>query len=461
MGRKGVVSPEKGGIGMNRTEKLLGSALVLALTNLPVWCPLAGLSGFAAAGLAVLLTVCFLAFNVVPRWRKDCFTRLGLMVGGEILTVVNLVTLTANLFLYLNWGFRMGELGISVPQLVIGIVCALLCGAVLAVNGFLRMLASSVQLGVRRRVFLLLLWWVPVLNVILLWRACRIVREEFRFETEKRELDRVRCESRLCATRYPIVLVHGVFFRDTRFFNYWGRVPAELIRNGARVYYGNQQSAASVADCAAELKERVEAVVRETGCGKVNLIAHSKGGLDCRWAVSKLGLAPMVATLTTINTPHRGCAFVDWLLQKCPPSVCSRIASSYNAALRRFGDKNPDFMAAVRDLTSARCREFNGEAADAPGVSYRSVGSRMRSSRSAPMPLFLTWRLVHHFDGDNDGLVGVSSMQWGDTFRMLQPPGRRGISHGDMIDLNRQNIRGFDVREFYVSLVRDLKSQGY
>ena len=41
------------------------------------------------------------------------------------------------------------------------------------------------------------------------------------------------------------------------------------------------------------------------------------------------------------------------------------------------------------------------------------------------------------------------------------PPGRRGISHGDMIDLNRQNIRGFDVREFYVSLVRDLKSQGY
>ena len=26
----------------------------------------------------------------------------------------------------------------------------------------------------------------------------------------------------------------------------------------------------------------------------------------------------------------------------------------------------------------------------------------------------------------------------------------RGISHGDMIDLNRENIRDFDVREFYV-----------
>lgn len=445
---------------MNWTEKIFGSALVLALTNLPVWSSLAGLSGLGTAGLAVLLTACFLAFNVAPRWRRDCFTRLGLMVGGEILTVVNLFTLTANLILYLNWGFRMAELNISVPQLVVGIVCAVLCGVVLAVNGLLRMLASSVQLGVRRRALLLLFWWFPVVNVVLLWRACRTVREEFRFETEKIELNKIRCESELCATRYPIVLVHGVFFRDTRFFNYWGRIPAELIRNGARVFYGNQQSAASVADCAAELCDRVESILRETGCEKVNLIAHSKGGLDCRWAISKLGLAPKVATLTTINTPHRGCAFVDWLLQKCPPSVCSHIEKSYNAALRRFGDKNPDFMAAVRGLSSVCCKEFNEEVLDAPGVVYRSVGSKMRSSRSAPMPLFLTWRFVHAFDGDNDGLVGVESMPWGESFRMLDPPGRRGISHGDMIDLNRQNIRGFDVREFYVSLVHDLKSLG-
>ena len=39
--------------------------------------------------------------------------------------------------------------------------------------------------------------------------------------------------------------------------------------------------------------------------------------------------------------------------------------------------------------------------------------------------------------------------------------GRWDISHGDVVDLNRENIRGFDVREFYVKLVADLKRRGY
>ena len=42
----------------------------------------------------------------------------------------------------------------------------------------------------------------------------------------------------------------------------------------------------------------------------------------------------------------------------------------------------------------------------------------------------------------------------------LNPPAKRGISHGVMIDLNRENIKGFDVREFYVQLVRELKEKG-
>ncbi|MFR3117133.1 MAG: hypothetical protein ACLTOJ_06740 [[Clostridium] symbiosum] len=44
---------------------------------------------------------------------------------------------------------------------------------------------------------------------------------------------------------------------------------------------------------------------------------------------------------------------------------------------------------------------------------------------------------------------------------MLTTKEHRGISHGDMIDLNRETIRDFDVREFYVRLVHDLKERGY
>ena len=71
--------------------------------------------------------------------------------------------------------------------------------------------------------------------------------------------------------------------------NYWGRIPKELETNGAVLFHGNHQSAASVPACAQELDARIREIVAETGCEKVNVIAHSKGGLDMRYALSELG----------------------------------------------------------------------------------------------------------------------------------------------------------------------------
>jgi len=43
-----------------------------------------------------------------------------------------------------------------------------------------------------------------------------------------------------CATKYPIVLVHGAGFRDMNVvINYWGRIPAYLQARGVKIYYGN------------------------------------------------------------------------------------------------------------------------------------------------------------------------------------------------------------------------------
>ena len=72
-----------------------------------------------------------------------------------------------------------------------------------------------------------------------------------------------------------------------------------------------------------------------------------------------------------------------------------------------------------------------------------------------------SYHIVKHFDGENDGLVSEKSFPWGSRFTYLKTDGRRGISHGDMIDLNRENIKGFDVREFYVGLVARLKNRGF
>ena len=335
--------------------------------------------------------------------------------------------------------------------------------ALLFWNGMIRVYACSVQLGIRHRVIGILCGFIPVVNLILLVKIIRIVSDEISFETEKEKLELARENEQVCRTKYPVLLVHGVFFRDRRFLNYWGRIQGTLIRNGARIFYGNHESAASVPDAAAELSTRIQKIVADTGCGKVNIIAHSKGGLDCRWALNCLDTAPYVASLTTINTPHHGCEFADYLLNKIPKKMQLKIAGTYNTAMKKMGDKHPDFMAAVSDLTAERCEERNRLMKDSDAeqnIVCKSVGSRLDHASGGKFPLNFTYPLVKYFDGPNDGLVAESSCRWGTEFQFLTAQGKRGISHGDVIDLNRENIPGFDVREFYVRLLSDLKKRG-
>lgn len=336
--------------------------------------------------------------------------------------------------------------------------------AVLAVTfwvGIIRIYVSSRQLGIKWRVIGILCGWIPVVHLIVLGKLISLASGEAALENEKLIRDKARQADRVCAARYPILMVHGVFFRDFRYLNYWGRIPAALEANGATIFYGNHQSAASVADSGREIADRIQQILKETGCGKVNIIAHSKGGLDSRYAISKLGMAPYVASLTTINTPHRGCEFADYLLGKIPEKQQQTVANAYNSALKKLGDTNPDFIAAVTDLTASACENLNRELPDPQGVYIQSTGSCMKKPSGGRFPLNTTNAFVKQFDGENDGLVGYESFKWGSNFIYLKPQGRRGISHGDVIDLNRENIDTFDVREFYVELVSDLKRRGF
>ncbi len=168
-----------------------------------------------------------------------------------------------------------------------------------------------------------------------------------------------------------------------------------------------------------------------------------------------------MASLTTINTPHRGCVFADYLLSVIPESVQGTIAAAYNAALKKLGDESPDFMAAVGDLTASACLAMNEIVKDSPGVYYQSVGSKLNKAADGQFPLNFSYKLVKYFDGPNDGLVADESFPWGSRYQMLVTAGERGISHGDMVDLNRENLVDFDVREFYVQLVSRLRRMGF
>src|SRR5262245_58431741 len=179
----------------------------------------------------------------------------------------------------------------------------------------------------------------------------------------RRWLRRVRRACGRVAPRHPVVLLHGLFG-----FDELGVGPARLAyfrgltgliqQVGADVHRPALARTAAVAVRAEELARRIE----QLGEKRVNLIAHSMGGLDARYAIAKLGLAERVAALITIGTPHRG----------TPPAALGARVGRRLSLSRALGALGLE-AAAIDDLTTARAKRFNAEVKNARGVWYASV----------------------------------------------------------------------------------------
>ena len=267
-----------------------------------------------------------------------------------------------------------------------------------------------------------------------------------------------------CQTKYPLVLIHGAGFRDLKWPVYWGRIPAALERRGAVIRYGLQDCWASTETNAAEIIRRIDQVLAETGAEKVNLIAHSKGGLEARMAASSLGAGAKIASITTIATPHRGSKTVD-LLFKMPRGLFNLAAFAVNNWIRVVGDKKPDFLAVCQGFTTQAAERFNRENPDVPGIFYQSYACVMGHPFS-DLNLSTANFVVNRLEGPNDGLVTVKSASWGEHPHVLRSNGFRGISHLDAIDLRRAPLsckegQGVsDICRVYIEIAQDLKRRG-
>ncbi|MBC8547384.1 triacylglycerol lipase [Clostridiaceae bacterium NSJ-31] len=422
-------------------------------------------SGRTAAVL-LLASFCLLVVYVGFRlhfapWirRKSDTFRLRAMLRGRALILLGIYALLVQIPLCIAECILLPRRGTPPYILAADVALAALAVVLLLANGVLRILFTSRRLSVWRRVLILLTIWVPLINLTVLLYCCRVVLDEYDHECYKVVNRSARVDSDLCRTRYPLVLVHGVGFRDLKYFNYWGRIPKELIRNGATVYYGHQEAWGTIEANAAEMKENILEILRETGCEKVNIIAHSKGGLDSRYLISALGMGDRVASLTTMSTPHRGSLVIDKLL-RLPDGFFRWLAKGVNAYFRRLGDHDPDFYHAVRQFSTPFAAGFNRSVPDRPEVFYQSYTSVMGGLFSDSLLCF-PYSVVKAVEGENDGLVSIESAKWGEFRGVFHNRCRRGISHGDIIDLKREDYRGFDVVETYVQIVSDLKKRGF
>ncbi len=84
----------------------------------------------------------------------------------------------------------------------------------------------------------------------------------------------------------------------------------------------------------------------------------------------------------------------------------------------------------------------------------------MKRGRGGAFPLNFTYHLAKYYQGANDGLVGVDSFPFVERSTLIQVKGKHGLSHADIVDLYRKNSDHFDVLDFYIRMVEELKNKG-
>lgn len=167
-------------------------------------------------------------------------------------------------------------------------------------------------------------------------------------------------------TKYPIVLVHGLFgFDRIGPVDYWYGIPSALRSDGAKVYVTQVSAANSTEVRGEQLLTQVKQILAVTGATKVNLIGHSHGGPTTRYVAS---VRPdLVASVTSIGGVHKGSAVADLLLGVAPPGSLSNavVVSVTNGlgSIISFLSGSPNMpqnsLGAAQSLSSAGSAKFN------------------------------------------------------------------------------------------------------
>ena len=300
------------------------------------------------------------------------------------------------------------------------------------------------------------------------------------------------------AAQNTIVLCHGLGFFDKtpealpRFqLHYWGSIVDALRKLGNDVVIARVPSTGTIAERGralhAQLKERLPHGAR------VNLLAHSMGGLDCRHLITHLQPTHFKAlSLTTLSCPHRGSPFMDWCrdylgLGRIIPRLSDANKESTTPATEanspieeesfilkhtavQVGQQIPLSSAiltktmlaktidcpAYANLTTAYCNKvFNPHTPDSSEVKYYSFAASTPSKFPLWHPLYLPHQVVSEKEGKtNDGLVSLESAKWGEYI---------GTVPCDHWELRGRGLPGakFNVDEFYRSISTLLCKEGF
>ncbi|KAJ3183851.1 hypothetical protein HDU87_005967 [Geranomyces variabilis] len=238
------------------------------------------------------------------------------------------------------------------------------------------------------------------------------------------------------APRDPMVLCHGLFGFDVLGpqavpglqIHYWRGISEALREIGCKVQVSRVGSVAALKSRAHQLRDFLE--TRMEGQG-INLVAHSMGGLDCRYVITHLPSSKFkVNSLTTVATPHCGSSFMDWcrdsfgvgLLQDYIRKQLDDVVSQHLAATIASSAPAGSSQSAADDIASESNSSSSAAAAASSSSSSAASAPRPQMTHEAAQTLIRTHPLIRALCSPLDSPAFANlTLDYCRTFNELTP----------------------------------------
>ncbi|MEX0721131.1 MAG: hypothetical protein WD059_10715 [Balneolaceae bacterium] len=259
--------------------------------------------------------------------------------------------------------------------------------------------------------------------------------------------------------KYPIFMCHGYGAIATVIKPGLMHDPCMFIRSlGVAAIAPNIVPYASIETRAENWAFLCRKFCEDYDYDRVNVIAHSMGGLDMRYALSKLGLADKVESLSTVSTPHHGSSLADLVL-KAPEMVTEKLSWIFDwLGDNMYPKTKSDALRSVEQLTRTYVQEkFNPQVPDVDSVNYYSYSAAVGKGTKYSLNPVLKFQNNQIFEkeGPNDAFVSVESAKWGAHIETAP------ISHLTQMHLqvNKENQKHYE--KFWLDVLKTLKAKGH
>ncbi|MBO6520259.1 MAG: alpha/beta fold hydrolase [Rhodospirillales bacterium] len=233
------------------------------------------------------------------------------------------------------------------------------------------------------------------------------------------------------------VFLHGFMVRaETHVlgltFEYFRGLRDVVVENGITVRVPQMPFRAGI-DVRADA---VRQVLDELPHDRVALVGVSMGGLVARALAVRHDPDRRVEAVMTIATPHRGSPLADHAL---------------STETRLPGWLVDQFRPAFADLSTPGAAEFNARTPDRDDVRYLSWGFS-RPGNEMPIPLKRKEKQIFELEGENDGMVSVTSSKWGEKFTYDRADHFETIGWSPKLP-DRATGRPFDQRQLWRDVI--------